>query len=1001
LKAASLTVIALLALLPTVSAAPPVYRDTHAPLEARVGDLMARLTPREKMSLLSGTAFTTTPIPRLGVPAMGMADAGQGVRGGMAGTLGPATLFPSGVAMASTWDPALVGRIGAAIGEEALNKGTGTQILLGPAVNIQRSPLGGRNGEYFSEDPYLAGRLGVGYIRGMQGAGCGACLKHFACNNEEVDRGEVNVHVDERTLREIYLPAFEMGVKEGHAWTVMSSYNRVNGPHSSASDYLLTQILKKGWGWDGMVMSDWGGVHTTARSVAAGNDLEMPGPGYLAPDKVALALAQGAVTQAEIDDNARRVLRAVLRTGLLDGPHVPDHGLVNSPAHQRLTFEAASQSIVLLKNAGGLLPLDTARVHSIAVIGQVATAMQYGAAGSPGVQPFYAISPLDGIKARAGTATRVVYVRGTEEGTPIPQSALRMVSDGGGPGLRAEYFAGRDFAGRDFAGRDFAGKPAAVRTDPQIQFDWDGPPAPGLAHTDFSVRWTGRLVAPVTGRYALTFAADDGCRLFLDGKTLIDHWIESDGAPVSVAVDLVAGRAYDLRAEYFQAAGKAFARLDWTLPGTTRFQEAADAARRADVAVVCAGTLGTEGEGQDRPSMDLPQDQDALIAAVAAANPRTVVVLNNGTPCRMTGWLDRVPALVEAWFPGQEGGRALAAVLFGDVNPSGKLPTTLAARREDYPDAGHFPGVNNQVDYAEGIYVGYRHFDKAKVAPLFPFGFGLSYTTFRYGPLRLADPALTPGHTATATIDVTNTGSRAGAEVVELYVHDPAPKIDKPLRELKGFGKVALEAGETETVTFTLPPRAFAYCDVPGKRWKADAGVYDIEAGASSRDIRQTAALRLSADYLEPIPFLGDVVSRRDPGDLALGRPVTASSVEKDGLGPENAVDGDADSRWASGFSDPQWIAVDLGAVKTVGSVRLDWEAASATSYDLQVSPDGKAWATVYHTEKSIGGLERVTLTPVKTRWVRVLGLKRATQFGYSLYSLGVYGPGAGKKPGR
>ncbi len=983
-----LALLALPMLLAAAPDAPPVYRDVRAPLEARVSDLMARLTPQEKMSLLSGTAFTTTPIPRLGVPAMGMADAGQGVRGGMAGTLGPATLFPSGVAMASTWDPALVGRIGAAIGEEALNKGTGTQVLLGPAVNIQRSPLGGRNGEYFSEDPYLAGQLGVGYIKGMQGAGCGACLKHFACNNEEADRGEVNVHVDERTLREIYLPAFEMGVKEGHAWTLMSSYNRVNGPHSSANEYLLTDILKKSWGWDGMVMSDWGGVHTTARAVAAGNDLEMPGPGYLAPDKVALALAQGAVTQAEIDDNARRVLRAVLRTGLMDGPRVPDHAIVNSPEHQRLTFEAASQAIVLLKNTGELLPLDPARVHRIAVIGPAATDMQFGAAGSPGVQPFYSINPLDGIKARAGSATEVVYVRGTEQGMPIPASALRVASDGGGSGLRAEYFAGRDLAG----------KPTAVRTDPQIQFDWDGSPVPGVAHTDFSVRWTGRLVAPVTGRYALTFTADDGCRLFLDGKALIDHWIESDGAPVSVPVDLVAGRAYDLRAEYFQAAGKAFARLNWTTPGGGRFTQAAEAARRADVAVVCVGTLGTEGEGQDRPSMDLPQDQDALIDAVAAANPRTVVVLNNGTPCRMTGWLDRVPALVEAWFPGQEGGHALASILFGDVNPSGKLPTTLAARREDYPDAGHFPGVKNQVDYAEDIYVGYRHFDKAKIAPLFPFGFGLSYTTFRYGPLRLARPTLAPGATATASLDVTNAGRRAGAEVVELYVHDPSPKIDKPVRELKGFGKVALAPGETKTVTFTLPARALAYCDVPGKRWKADAGVYDIEAGASSRDIRQTASLRLTADYLEPIPFLGDVVSRRDPGDLALGRPVTASSMEKDGLGPENAVDGDPDSRWASQFSDPQWIAVDLGAVKTVGNVRLDWETASATSYDIQVSPDGKAWATVYHTDKSIGGTERVTLTPVGTRWVRILGLKRATQFGYSLYSLCVYGPTAGKK---
>jgi beta-glucosidase len=959
----------------------PLYQDPSAPLEARVSDLFDRLTPDEKLSLLTGTGFTTNAIPRLGVPAMGMADAGQGVRGGMDSTLGPATLFPAGVTMASTWDPELVGRIGQAIGVEAQNKGTGIQVMLGPAINIHRSPLGGRNGEYFSEDPFLAGRLAVGYVLGMQSTGTAACIKHYAANNEEVDRGEVNVHVSERALREIYLPAFEAGAKEGHAWTLMSSYNRINGFHATANEYLLNEVLKKGWGWDGMVMSDWGAVHETAGVINAGNDLEMPGPGFLAPKNTARALQRGLTTQEAIDANVRRILRAVIRVGLLNGPRVPNHALVNSPEHQHLTFEAASKGIVLLKNEGGILPLDAARIHSIAVIGPAAKDMQYGAAGSPGLTPFYSINPLDGIQTRVGPGVTVRYVRGTQEGAPIPATAL-------GNGLQAEYFTNKNLEGT----------PALTRTETQIQDNWDTTaPAPGIARTNFSVRWTGKLTAPVTGKYALSLTADDGCRLFLDGKKLIDHWVDSAASPQTVSVDLVAGQVYDLKIEYYQGMGQASAVLNWIIPGTARFEDAIAAAKNSDVAIVCVSTEGTESEGTDRPSMDLPNGQDALIQAVAAANKRTIVVLNNGTPCVLTHWLAQVPGLVETWFPGQEGGHALAAILFGDVNPSGKLPDTLAARREDYPDFGHFPGVKNQVTYAEDIYVGYRHFDKKKITPLFPFGYGLSYTTFRYGGLKLSSPALAPDGTVQATLNVTNTGPRAGAEVVELYVHDRSPKIDKPVRELKNFTKVSLLPGETKAVWFRVDPRAFAYCDVPGKQWKADAGDYDSQIGASSRDIRQQARVRLISDYTEVIPFMG--ASQQNPTviaptekDLAQGRPVTASSVEnRPDVAPGNAVDGDDSTRWSSAPSDPQWIAVDLGAMTSISHVQLDWESAYASVYRIQVSPDGITWTDVYSTTEGQGGTEEIKFAPTPARFVRMYGTKRATQFGYSLFSFAVY----------
>ena len=989
-----LALLALTALAPAASAQAPaaVYLNPKAPLEARVNDLFAKLTPDEKITLLDGTGFTTRPIPRLGIPPMAMADAGQGVRGGLDSTLGPATLFPAGVTMASTWNPALISQVGKAIGEEARNKGTGIQVMLGPAVNIHRTPLGGRNGEYFSEDPYLAGQMAVGYIQGMQSMGVASCIKHFALNNQETDRFSVNIQVGERALREIYLPAFEAGTTQGHAWTLMSSYNKINGIQASANPYTLTDVLKRGWGWDGMVMSDWGGVHATAATVQAGNDLEMPGPAWLAPKNVERDLKRGQITQAAIDANVHRILRTIIRVGLMNGPlPTPDHSQIGSTAHQEVAYRAATEGIILLKNKTALLPLNAARLRSVAVIGPAAKNMQYGAEGSPGVVPTVSVSPLDGITRRVGPSVTVNYARGLASGIPVPASALLPPAGaniGAGTGLKAEYFSNRNLEGA----------PVLTRTDAQIQDDWSKTsPDPSVPQTNFSVRWTGRLLAPTTGTYALTLTADDGCRLFLDGKLLIDRWLEGGATTQSVSVPLTAGQTYDLRVEYFQGGGDAVARLDWTLPGTSSYADAVDAARKSDVAIVLVSTKGTESEGQDRPSMNLPGNQDALIEAVAAANPRTIVVLNNGTPVSLTAWLARVPALVETWLPGEMGGRALAAVLFGDVNPSGKLPDTLGARREDYPDYGHYPGVKRQVDYAEGIYVGYRGFDKHKIAPLFPFGYGLSYTTFAYGTPRLSSGALAPGGRVSVTIPVTNTGKREGAEVVQLYVHDPKPKIDKAVRELKGFGKVSLRPGETKTVTLTLTGRDLAYFDVPGKQWKASAGTYDLQIGASSRDLRRQLPLRLTGDYTKSVPLSEDQAQLRKTHaatetDLALNQPVTASSVQTAGeLDAKFAVDGDADTRWASQFSDPQWIAVDLGKPAQISHVRLSWEVACASVYSVQVSPDGKVWTDVYHTDDGASGVEDIHFAPTTARFVRVYGTKRATTFGYSLYSFEVY----------
>jgi beta-glucosidase len=780
---------------------------------------------------------------------MAMVDAGQGVRGGEESTLGPATVFPSGVALAATWDRDLVQRVGRAIGEEARHKGSGAQILLGPAINIHRSPLGGRNGEYFSEDPCLAAQLTVSFVRGVQEAGVAACLKHYACNNEETDRDFVNVKVGERALREIYLPAFEAGVKQGGAWAVMSAYNKVNDSHASANAYLLGDVLKKGWGFDGLVMSDWGGVHE-ATTVQAGNDLEMPGGKFSTVENLEDALAKKTLSQQAVDDSVQRILRTILRTGLLDGPITRDPKQVNSAPHQALALEAAEKGIVLLKNTGALLPLDRKAVKSIAVIGEPTTKLQIAAAGSAEAVPLKTAEILGSIQRLAGEGVLVRHVAARTKGDPIPSSALIAAGKKNTRGFKAEYFKNPALEG----------EPALTRVEPAVQLRTAKAPAPGIPAADYSVRWAATLTAPATGDFEFLFTGDDGFRVFLDDKPLIESWQPGGARTVTASAPLEKGRRYRLRVEFFQHGGDAVAELNWKPPTKTPFAEAVDAAKKSTIALVAVSTQRTEGEGRDRTTMDLPSGQADLIRAVAAANANTIVVLNNGGPVAMSDWIDLVPAVIEAWFPGQEGGTAIARILFGDVNPSGRLPVTFGVRREDYPDTANFPGRGDYgtrqstVRYTEGVFVGYRHFDKRGIAPLFPFGHGLSYTTFNYGNLQLSQSGTPVGSSILVSVDVTNTGKRAGEEVVQLYVRDPETKTDRPPRELRGFDRVALQPGETKAALFTITPRDFAFFDVPGAQWKAPAGRYDIEIGASSRDIRLKTSLVLDADFTEKVP---------------------------------------------------------------------------------------------------------------------------------------------------
>ena len=711
------------------------YKDASLSADRRVTDLLSRMTVEEKAAMLSGSGWMeSAPIERLGIPAIKMADGPMGVRSwiGSSAITSAAnapvkvltTSFPSGVAMAATWDTELVQREGQAIGQEV--KALGRDMILGPTVNINRVPLWGRNFEGYGEDPYLAGRLGVAYVKGVQGEGVIPSVKHFAANNEDFERHRIDEQIDERTLHEIYLPAFKAAVQEADAWTVMSAYNKVNGVHCGESVPLLTEILKKEFGFKGFVVSDWGSTYSTAGTVNAGMDLEMPGgppmlawmtnprmqsagsgAGWLTADKVLAEEKAGHISEATLNDNVSRILRVIFESGLFDHPH-PGGGEVDTPAQRAVARQGATEGIVLLKNAGALLPLDAKKIHSIAMIGPNAAVARTGGGGSSLVRPKYAIAPLDGIREALG------------EGVDV-KSALGVGIDGEDP-----------------------------------------------------------------------------------------------------AQDTAEARAKSLK-------------------------EATDLAAHSDVAVVVVGRYPKlESEGSDVKTMDLPAGQDELIAAVEQANPHTIVVLNTGDPVTMTKWIDNTPALLELWYGGQEGGHALASVLFGDANPSGKLPVSFPKRFEDSPAYGHYPGENLKVDYAEGIYVGCRYFDTKNVKPLFPFGFGLSYTSFEYSGLKVTPGNAPAKEPATVSLKVKNTGARDGAEVVQVYVHDGHSKIDRPVHELKGFQRVELKAGEERTVEFKLDRAAFSYWSPDKKDWVAEPGTFEIQVGASSRDIRLRAPLKLA-----------------------------------------------------------------------------------------------------------------------------------------------------------
>ncbi|MDP4176409.1 MAG: glycoside hydrolase family 3 C-terminal domain-containing protein [Bacteroidota bacterium] len=809
----------------------PLYKDPKASVEKRVEDLLRRMTLQEKIDLLGGTGFATKPIARLGIPELKMTDGPLGVR------WEKSTAFPAGIALASTWDPSLVEQIGKAIGREVKSKGR--HVILGPCVNIARIPQGGRNFESFGEDPFLTSSMTVPYIKGVQSENVAATVKHFACNNQEYERDFVDVKVDDRALNEIYLPAFKSAVKQADVLALMCSYNKLNGHHASENDFLLINKLKKQWGFNYLVMSDWGAVHSTIPVANGGLDLEMPDGKYLNQSTLLDAVKDGTVKEETINEKIRRILRVIFKLGLFENPGKEQPALLHSKENLKAAFEAERSAIVLLKNENNVLPLNINKIKSIAVIGPNAAVLRTGGGGSSKVDPITAVSPLETLSKQINGKVKINYAEGLKlkgDATPIDSSLLFTDTTLNEHGLKGEYYANMNLEG----------SPTFTRIDPYVNFNWeDGSPQKDFPRDTFSVRWTGVLQVPKSGNYELQVSSDDGQRLYVDDKLVINDWKDHGFEDKTVKLELKAEKLYKLRYEFYENAGAAAARLAWNIPGEKLLAEAINAASISDIAIVFAGTTDRiETEGRDRDDLLLPDGQDKLINEIAKANKNTIVVLTTGSPVLMDNWISNVSGVLETWFGGEKMGDALSDVLLGKYSPSGKLPITFPHRWEDCSAYKTYKAESGTTNYSDGIYVGYRHFEKNNIKPLFSFGFGLSYSTFKYSDIMISPKASKNGK-VNVTFTIQNTGNNEGEEVAQLYLRDVQSSIDKPLKELKGYKKVHLKAGEKKKVSITLNKDALSYYNTKNSSWTADPGEYEVLVGASSEDIRLTGKFNL------------------------------------------------------------------------------------------------------------------------------------------------------------
>ena len=839
-------------------AAGTIARAQSADDEKKIDDTISKMTLEEKIHMLSGsTMMASTGLARLGIPAFRMSDGPMGAH-----IPPPSTAFAAGIGLAASWDRDLAALVGTQIGRDARSRGA--SYLLGPGVNIYRAPLNGRNFEYFGEDPFLAGETAVGYINGVQSQGVSATIKHFAANNSEYFRFTEDSVVSERALREIYLPAFEAAVRKAHVGAIMDSYNLLNGQHATENSHLNTEIAKQQWGFDGLMMSDWTATHDGVAAANGGLDLEMPFGLFMNAKTLLPAVKDGTVKESVIDDKIRRLLREGYRFGWIG--HDPlDISIPRYNQQGRLVaLQGAREGIVLLKNQGNLLPLDPAKVKTIAVIGPDAFPAIPTAGGSGQVASFTEVSALKGISDRLGVTGNVVYDRGLPKLSILAVRSGFMLAPGKfALGLTVDTFDNPEFRGKPVATRTemFANSGQNMMDNPDMTELINSIPAQmlmtfmggGGAPARFD-RWTGYYMARAPGNYVV-FAENQGkYRLKIDDATVIDHSEIPKFALAQRVLPLTPG-PHKVVMEVLGAPqfGEAQIKIGIVQEGTLVSQSAIDLAKKADAVVVAVGyDQDIETEGADR-EFQLPPGQEELIQKIAAVNPNTIVTITSGGSVDASRWVDKVSALLQNWYPGQEGGTALAEVLFGDVNPSGRLPISWEKNLTDNPSYAYYyptPGTLT-VPYKDDVFVGYRGYEHNGVKPLFPFGFGLSYTSFKYAGLKIRPAAAAGAYEV--SFDVKNTGTRAGADVAQVYVSEDHPQVARPPQELKGFARVVLEPGQTRHVTVPLDARSFTWYYEKSAAWHADAGSFTIRVSRSSADPQLEGKVTLAKEIVLPV----------------------------------------------------------------------------------------------------------------------------------------------------
>ncbi|MDU1890825.1 MAG: glycoside hydrolase family 3 C-terminal domain-containing protein [Dysgonomonas sp.] len=788
-------------------------------IDKKVERLMFQMTVEEKLAYIGGVDWMYTKnIDRLGIPRMKMTDGPQGL-----GTHGKSTAYPATVMLAATWNEELAYKYGKALGRDC--RARGVNIILGPAVNIYRAAMCGRNFEYMGEDPYLAARMAVGYVKGVQGQGVMATIKHFVANNSEYDRNNISNDIDERTLHEIYFPAYKAAIQEAGVGAVMTSYNLLNGIYTTEYPWLLKDVLRKQWGFKGMVMSDWGSTHYCVPAARSGLDLEMAGGEKMNPKDMAYYLKTGDVTMDMVDEKVRHILRVLIAFGFDKGNQEDKSIPLDDPSSVQTALDVAREGIVLLKNERNILPVNAQRIKKIIVTGKNACRNVY-AGGSGAVIPFHYVTMYEGIRKEASSHNiDVEYIDELDFSPKVIYTDDKCKHHG----FRAEYFNNIDFSG----------EPVIRQIENKINYSWTaGTELKGMPKDYFSVRWSGVISSDETAEYEFSLGGDDVYRMFIDDKLVIDDWSPAAYRNTSITKSLEAGKKYRIRIEYYQKGGNAAVTFLWKKKGDMT-DYYVDYLNKADLVVACFGhNSDTEGEGSDR-SFELPATDKTMMSALTKLKKPVIGIVSAGGNIQMQSWEPTLKGMLWSWYAGQETGTAIAEILFGKVNPSGKLPMTFEKRWEDNPayNSYHDPDGDKHVAYTEGIFIGYRGYDKLKREVQYPFGYGLSYTNFKLSNLSVSQPD-SDGN-VTITCRLSNIGKRTGAQVVQTYIGKAnSSAVERPEKELKKFEKVQLKSGESSTIKMVLPKESFTYYSTDKNKFVNDPGTYNVMLGFSSRDIK-------------------------------------------------------------------------------------------------------------------------------------------------------------------